>query len=271
MTILHALVDGALRTSDTATISVTDEGLLRGDGVFEVLRLYGGRPYEVEEHLVRMARSAKGLRLPLDLAGFRLDIAAAETLADGNDALLRLVATRGGRRIALLEPPPALQPFVRLATVSFAPSLVLDGFKTLSYAANVLANRQAVERGADEALFVRTDGTVLEGPNFAVFFRLDGDDRLVTPPLDLGILDSLTRRRIMTLVPSSTVLITRAQFTAVQEAFVVSTVREVWPVQAIDDVVFAPTPGRLTAVAHAAFRRQIGESDAASPKQVALR
>src|SRR3954471_20922827 len=86
-----ASVDGAVVPVAEATIPVTDEGLLRGDGVFEVLRLYGGRPYALAEHLERMTRSAENLRLPFDRGAVEGDVRALLEAAAPGDGLLRLV------------------------------------------------------------------------------------------------------------------------------------------------------------------------------------
>src|SRR5215213_3157027 len=101
-----ASVDGAIGPADEARIPVTDDGLLRGDGAFEVMRLYAGRPFALEEHYARLARSCAGLRLVPDLDGLRAEVTALLERAGPFEGLLRLVLTRGGRRIALLEPLP---------------------------------------------------------------------------------------------------------------------------------------------------------------------
>ena len=165
-----ASVDGAIAPGAEATIPVTDEGLLRGDGVFEVVRLYGGRPLALDWHLDRMQRSADGLRLPVDLAALRTEAEALLEAAGPLDALLRLVYTRGGRRIAMVEPLPSRAATARVATVTWSPSRVLDTLKTLSYGANMLATRLAKERDADEALFVTPHGRVLEGTTWSFFW-----------------------------------------------------------------------------------------------------
>src|SRR3982074_2221100 len=102
-----ANLDGEVLPLAEARIPVTDEGLLRGDGVFEVLRVYEGRPYALAEHIARMERSAANLRLPLDPEAVRADAVALLDASAPDDALLRLVVTRGGPR---LPRPPAGAP-----------------------------------------------------------------------------------------------------------------------------------------------------------------
>src|SRR2546423_11090997 len=102
-----ACLDGAVLPVAEARIPVTDEGLLRGDGVFEVVRLYEGRPYALGEHLDRMVRSAQNLRLPFDRGAVEADARALlDAAAPRDDGMLRLVVTRGGHRLALLERLP---------------------------------------------------------------------------------------------------------------------------------------------------------------------
>src|ERR1700686_4687598 len=178
-----------------ARIPVTDEGLLRGDGVFEVMRLYDGVPFARECHLERMAHSARNLRLELDVGAIGRDIEALLRATQPGDGLLRVLATRGGHRIVLVEPLPALPEALALGYLTYAPVRVLDGIKSLSYAANMLATRLARERGFDEALLVTPHGRVLELPTASFFWVTDGELR--TPPLSEHILDSITRRVVM--------------------------------------------------------------------------
>src|SRR5687768_17969390 len=101
-----ACLDGAVVALGDATVPVTDEGLLRGDGVFEVIRLYGGKPFALDEHLERMARSAANLRLPFDADAMRREVEKLLAAEDTGDAKIRLLATRGGRRIGIVEELP---------------------------------------------------------------------------------------------------------------------------------------------------------------------
>ncbi len=195
-----ACLDGAVTAAAEARIPATDEGFLRGDGVFEVVRVYDGRPFALDQHLDRLERSAANLRLGRDVPRDLLEREAAQLLAerggDAFDGLLRIVLTRGGRRLLLTELLPPTPEHARLGFVTFAPSRILDGVKSLSYAANMLAGRLARERGFDEALLVTPHGRVLEAPTASLFYRGE-DGVLCTPPLEDHILASITRDAVL--------------------------------------------------------------------------
>ena len=250
-----ASVDGAIGRAEEATIPVTDEGLLRGDGAFEVMRLYSGRPFALDEHLTRLQRTCAGIRLELDLAALERDVAALLAQAGPIEGLLRIVLTRGGRRIAIVEPLPRQSPVARVATIRYAPNRVTDYLKTLSYAANVLARRLAVEQGYDEALLVTPHGRVLEGPTWSFFWVRGG--RLLTPPLEDRILGSITRARILAVTDAVEEPTTTDDLRGADEAFIASTIREVLPIAAIDDLQLPAAPGPVTLAAREALQRAI--------------
>ena len=106
-----------------------------------------------------------------------------------------MLVTRGGRRIALVEALRELPETLAVASITYAPPRLLDGIKSLSYGANMLATRLAKEAGADEAVLVTPHGRVLEAPTRAIFAVLGGTLR--TPPLADHILDSITRRAVL--------------------------------------------------------------------------
>ncbi|MEX2193822.1 MAG: aminotransferase class IV [Thermoleophilaceae bacterium] len=244
-----ACLDGRIGPAGETFLPVTDEGLLRGDGVFEVLRVYDGRPFALAEHLDRMERSAHNLRLGVEVDRRAFGQEAGELLAERGgeafDGCLRLVITRGGRRLLVTEQLPPVADRIRLGAVSYAPTRVLDGIKSLSYAGNMLAGRLARERGFDEALLVTPHGRVLEAPTSS-FFWADGDGHLSTPPLDDHILASITRRIVMEECDVREAPVALDDLLAgASEAFLASTTREVQPVAVIEGRDFGE-PGPRT-------------------------
>jgi branched-chain amino acid aminotransferase len=250
-----ASLDGTIAPVEQTQIPVTDEGLLRGDGGFEVTRIYGGRPFALEDHFARLERTCAGIRLDVDHAALRREVDALVERTGEVDALLRLVVTRGGRRLAMIEPLPQRPDAIRLATVTYAPTRVLNGLKTLSYGANMLAGRLAKEQGADEALLVTPHGRILEAPTATFFWVRDG--RLLTPPLEDGILASITRGRLMAECDVEETLATIDDVRGAQEAFIASSVREVMPVTAVDEIELTEAPGPVTRSAHEALTARI--------------
>jgi branched-chain amino acid aminotransferase len=259
-----ASVDGAIMLASGATIPATDEGLLRGDGVFEVIRVYDGKPFALEAHLQRLERSALNLRLPLDLESVRAEAARllAHAGAGPDHELLRIVVTRAGRRILLTEPMPATPERVRLGSVVYAPTRILDGVKSLSYAANMLATRIARERGFDEALLVTPHGRVLEAPTSSIFWVKDSE--LFTVPLSDHILASITRALVIDASGASERSCTLEELGEADEAFLASTTREVQPVAQIDGHSFNGS-GTVSARVAAAVSERV-RSELASPE-----
>ena len=245
-------IDGQMSETREARIPASDDGLLRGDGVFEVIRLYAGRPFALSEHLDRLERSAAAIELPVEREPLEAEISALLAEFGDHEEQLRLVITRGGRRLASTETLPPMGDTVSLASVTYSPTVILTGVKSLSYAANMQATRLAKSRGADEAVLVRPDGIVLEPPTSTIFW-VSADGVLQTPSLDAGILASITRSRILDELE-----VTQGEFPiddlrAAQEAFLASTVREVQPVSAIDGADLPSCPGERATEAREAF------------------
>lgn len=259
-----ACVDGSLMPAHEATIPATDEGLLRGDGAFEVIRVYDGRAFALGDHLDRLERSGANLRLE-DVFRAELEREIPALLEERGgaafDGCLRVVVTRGGHRLLLTEPLPPTPERIRLGVVEYAPTRVLDGVKSLSYGANMLCGRLARERGFDEALLVTPHGRVLEAPTSTLFWCAP-DGVLATPPLDEYILASITRKYVIDLTGAEERSCTREDLEQASEAFLASTTREVQPVAAIEDIEFN-APGRRTQEAAASLRAKIQEALAA--------
>ena len=232
-------------------IRADDEGLLRGRAAFETLRIYSGRPFSLEAHLDRLTASAASIGLPA-LERRRLQVLVGLVLpkAEGGDAALRLVWTAGPTggvpiALALLSEVPDWIEAAReqgasavslLGLRSSAPWL-LPGVKSTSYAVNMAAEAEARRRGADEALFVDAEGTVLEGTVTNVWWRRG--QTLYTPSLDLGILAGVTRAALIELAPAGGYAVEQGTYRlddllGAEEAFTSSSVREVMPLVEID-------------------------------------
>lgn len=227
-----------------------DEALLRGRAAFETLRVYGGRPFELDAHLARMDTSAQRLGLPpLDhgqleeLAGQALDAAGVP------EAVLRLYWTPGAAALALVSAVPEYgelrargQKLISLRGPRADAPWLLPGVKSTSYAVNMAAETEAKRRGADDAVFVDSDGIVLEGPTTNLWWRRDRI--LHTPSLDLGILAGVTRATVIRLAGGLGYELAEghypiAELAGADEAFTSSSVREVMPVTELDG---APIP-----------------------------
>jgi branched-chain amino acid aminotransferase len=252
-------IDGTLVPPEQAFVSVFDRGFLYGDSVYEVIRTYRGVPFELEAHLARLERSAALIALTLPWTRERLKAEVGRTLlaAQNAESYLRVVVTRGGGEIGvdpglargekviliakeLTTPPPeAYSRGVKLALVDVRRNLreaIDPAAKTGNYLNSVLAMKQAKERGAFEALLLDREGRVTEAATANVFIVKEG--ALVTPPLAVGILEGLTRRRVLELAREAGLRASEsdlrpADLFAADEVFITSTTRELVPVVAI--------------------------------------
>ena len=247
-----ASVDGRVGPTAEAVVPLKDDGLYRGDGAFEVVRLYGGRPFALGEHIDRLGQSATAIELEFDRTALEGEIDGLLAEFGPRDALLRLVVTRGGRRIAVTEPLPDYGDAARVATVSYAPSLILNGVKSLSYAGNMQATRIARARGADEAVLVHPDGTVLEPPTSTIFW-VSAQGGLRTSALEAGVLRSITRARVVEALDVEEGHWPVEDLRGAREAFLASTTREIQPIAEIDGRAPAEVAGPRTTEASEAF------------------
>jgi 4-amino-4-deoxychorismate lyase len=254
-----------------------DEAVLRGRAAFETLRVYGGRPFRLAEHLDRLARSADVLELDApDAVGLEALVGEALAGLGRVDAVLRLVWTPGAgdgpTGFALVTPlPEGLDAMrargIELATLQLAIGTtarqaspwLLAGVKSTSYAVNMAAQHEARKRGADDALLLSLEGIALEGPTSNVWFVEDGV--LHTPGLDLGILAGVTRETLLAAAAEAGIEVEegaypRERLAAAVEVFTSSSVREVMPVVRMDGAAVGDgRPGPVAAAMQAALRR----------------
>lgn len=251
----RVLING--RPTD-GTVPVTDSSVLRGDGCFEVMKSRGGKVFALDLHLDRLSRSAKIMDIELpprsDLESWVRAIAE-----EGGDCAVRVVVSRGSAVpgdapeplvIVFGHPwggdrgPTTLLPVTAPWHAAGSP-WELAGAKILSYAPNLSASRRAVGEGFGDALLVTVDDVMLEGPTFSVAWVVDG--MLETPSLELGILDSITRRTVIELSAELGIEVVEGRWgldrlEKAQEAMALSTIREVQPLSAIGQFGFAEGP-----------------------------
>jgi branched-chain amino acid aminotransferase len=253
-----ASVDGTVTPTAEAIIPLKDDGLYRGDGAFEVIRLYEGKPFALVDHLDRLERSVGAIELSFDRPALEAEIEALLDWAGPVEGQMRLIVTRGGRRIAATEPIPPHPETVALVSVTYCPTVILNGVKSLSYAANMQATRIAKGKGADEAVLIRPDGTVLEPPTSSVFW-VSAEGELRTPALTDGVLESITRDRMIKSLQVEEGSWHLDDLRGAGEAFLASTTREIQPVSSVDGRVYPAAPGPRTQEAQAAFAETLGK------------
>lgn len=246
-----AWMDGRVVPATEASVPLLDDGFLRGDAVFETVLVRGGRTHALEAHLARMRRSAKatGIRVPV-LRQVVTDLLAAWGQHDG---ALKLIVTRAGIVRGLLVVPEWPRS-IALAPVEIPWHTPLSKVKTLSYAANVWATRQAREALADDALIV-ADGAVCEVPTAAVAWVRDGSVH-APDPAELPILDSVTLTELLQVVDVELGVHPLDDVLAADEVFVLSATRPVLAVHAVGDAEY-PAPGPVTEELREAFEAHI--------------
>jgi branched-chain amino acid aminotransferase len=287
-------LDGRIVSPAEATISVFDRGFLYGDSVYEVIRTYGLRPFELSAHLARLSGSATriGLELPWDAARTTREIAATIEASRGDEPedpegapwnqgerYVRVMMTRGAGELGI-DPALAVDPRVILivrpvhgpplaayregvkayvvGVQRIAPQAMDPAAKTGNYLNSVLAVREARAAGAHEALLLDRDGFITEGSTSNVFWVRAG--RLETPPVAIGILEGVTRSVVLALARAAGVEVAETRLrpedlAQADEVFLTSTVRELLPVTALGDrTVGRGAPGPMYARLHALFR-----------------
>ena len=273
-----AVLGRGLIDPDEPVLTVDDVALTRGQAAFETLRVYDGRAFALADHLDRLAQSAERLELPpVDHEALTELAQAALAAAATADCALRFYWT-GGREgegratgICLVSPIPdgfdalrerglrvvSLDLGVDVASRARSPWL-LGGVKSTSYAVNIAARSEAVRRGADDALLLASDGTVLEGATSNAWWRTGGTLR--TPSLDLGILAGVTRTHLLASAADVGLTVEEGswrlpELLAADEVLLSSSLREVVPVVDVDgQPIGTGVPGPTARMLQAALR-----------------
>ena len=251
-----AYVNGEFLPLERATVRVEDRGFQFADGVYEVLRTYGGRPFAVDEHLARLSRSLKALELKAPASDGQLKSIIGEGIQRSGfaEATVYLQITRGcaPRHRGM---PKNVEPTIVMTVRKLGPAattlhdtgiavITLPEFrwarcdvKSIALLPSVLAYQAAKKAGADDAIFVDQDETVNEATGANVFIVTDG--RLRTPPTSPRILPGVTRDKILEVsraagIETAEERITKSELYAAAEVFLTSTTAVVVPVSAVD-------------------------------------
>lgn len=253
-------VSGEYVLKDKAKISVFDHGFLYGDGVFEGIRVYGGRVFRLEEHLQRLWESARAISLEVPLSRVKLKEKVLETLRRNElrDAYIRLIVSRGKGDLGL-DPGKCSQAEVIIITDKISiyaeelyekgleviiastrrniPSALNCRIKSLNYLNNILAKIEATREEMPEAVMLNKDGYVAECTGDNIF--IVKEKKLVTPPIWMGILKGITRDVVIELAQKEGIAVEENIFTPFalynsDECFLTGTAAEVIPVTRVD-------------------------------------
>lgn len=240
-------LDGVVHGPATPLVRATDPVLTHGDGVFETTLLRAGHPCLLDAHLARLERSAAIAGLPRpDPARWQSAVAVAAAHWRGaTEAVLRLVCGRGASFVMVSEVPAraraARAAGLAAVTLDPGPRGVLAGAKSLSYALNVAALREAARQGAGDAIFVDATGRVLEGPRSSVVIAQS--EILLSPPPALPILAGTTVEALFRLAPRSDYReLTVADLVAAEGVWLLSSVTLSARVHTLDGVALPPAP-----------------------------
>ena len=281
---LKVWMNGQLIPVENAAIGVYDHGLLYGDGVFEGIRAYNGRVFKLDQHLDRLFASAQAIRLTIPFTAEQLSQAIHETMKANSqsDAYIRLVVTRGpgdlgldpakssGSVVFIIADKISLCPdqmykkgmsMITAKTVRTPARSLSPKVKSLNYLNNIMAKIEASDAGVDEALMLSYDGFVAEGTAENAFIVKDG--QVLTPSLDVGILNGITRGVVIELaarqkLPLQETKLRPEDVYSADECFLTGTAAEIIPVTNIDDRTIGDgTPGPITRSLTDAFHKYV--------------
>jgi branched-chain amino acid aminotransferase len=277
---LKIWLDGKLVDREDAKISVFDHGLLYGDGVFEGIRVYGSRIFELNAHIKRLYESAKAIRLTISLSQSELAVAVEETVKANSitNGYIRLGVTRGTGTLGLnpficknssifiiadsiqLYPEELYVKGMRIisaTTVRNHPLAIPPQAKTMNYLNNILAKIEALDNDVPEAIMYNHEGYVAEASGDNVLIVKDGV--IYTPPAEAGALPGITRNIVIKLAKENNIQIveknlTRFDLYVCDELFLTGTAAEVIGIVEVDGRIIGDgKPGPITSLLRKKF------------------
>lgn len=260
-----AYVNGTVGPIKEAKVSIEDRGYQFADAVYEVVVSYNGNPFLLEEHMVRLKRSMAGLQFPpVDLIALEKEMRNLFNVSEINNAALYLQISRGtaprnhayGNQMApqiimTIRPAPAIPAEKRAK--GFEVITVPDtrwgrcDLKTVQLSSNSMAKQQALDSGADDAIFVGDDEVLREGTSSNLFMVVNNE--IITHPTDERILPGITRQAVIAIceelnLPVRLEKMPQSELANVEELFLTGTVTEVLSVVSVNDkAVGNGTPG----------------------------
>jgi branched-chain amino acid aminotransferase len=277
-------IDGKFYGREEARISVFDHGLLYGDGVFEGIRVYGGRVFRLEEHVRRLYKSAKAILLGIPMAQEEMCRTVRDAVKENGtaDGYIRLVVTRGVGDLGVnplicpkatviiivgaIQLYPAECYAKGIAIVSSSLRRISPGsfdvrIKSLNYLNNALAKIEAAQAGCLEAVLLNNEGYVAECTGDNIFVVVEG--ALKTPRPTDQALEGVTRAAILQLaagagIPTAETALTQYDLYTADECFLTGTGAELMPVTKIDGRVIGDgKPGAVTRRISALFQEEV--------------
>jgi branched-chain amino acid aminotransferase len=275
-------ISGKYYDKNEAKISVFDHGLLYGDGVFEGIRVYGGKVFRLPEHIDRLYDSAKAILLDIPISKEEMANAVRRTVQinDRREGYIRALVTRGSGSLGLdprrttdpqviiivedisLYPPELYEQGMEVAsvgTIRTHPSALNPRIKSLNYLNNIMAKMEAIRAGCLEAIMQNHKGEIAEGSGDNIFIVKHG--RVRTPSLDSGILEGVTRNAVIELARAAGLTVdetslTRHDLYTADEVFLTGTAAEIVPVVKVDGrQIGSGKPGPITRQLREAFLR----------------
>jgi D-alanine transaminase len=280
MSVTLADWNGEVMPLEDVKVSVLDRAFLFGDGIYEALRVYGGKPFLLREHMDRLRRSLKEVSIDADVDAFEKRSLSLLAKSGVKEGLIYQQVTRGVYSRVHKFPPKGTKPNELVWVKEFTETPFADvrdagatvvtypdirwkrcDIKSLNLLGNCMAAEAAAQAGCQEALLIAEDGSIVEGSHTSAFGVKDG--RVWTMPLGPNILPGITRALVLKLANRANIEVierslSKSEFDHIDELFLTGTTSEVLPVTKVDGKpVGSGKPGPVTLKLAAEYRKEV--------------